>query len=60
MDASCLLSTIILLCHGSQFYWSHISSVMVSVLASKLVDHGFKPLLGRAKDYNIWYLLIPC
>ena len=30
-----------------------ISGVMVSVLASNAVDHGFEPRSGQTKDYNI-------
>jgi hypothetical protein len=30
-----------------------ISGVMVSVLASSAVDRGFKPWLGKTKDYQI-------
>ena len=29
-----------------------IGSVMVSVLASNVVDHGFKPRAGQTKDYE--------
>ena len=32
---------------------NHISNVMVSVLASSAVDHGFEPESGQIKDYNI-------
>ena len=31
----------------------HIGGVMVSVLASSVVDRGFKPRLGHTKDYKI-------
>jgi hypothetical protein len=30
-----------------------IGSVMVSVLVSSVVDHGFEPLSGQTKDYEI-------
>ena len=32
---------------------NHISCVMVSVLASSVVDHGFKPPSGQTKGYTI-------
>ena len=32
---------------------NHIDGVVVSVLASSAVDHGFKPRSGQAKDYKI-------
>ena len=31
----------------------HIGGVMVSVLASSAIDHGFKPWSGQTKDYKI-------
>ena len=34
-----------------QLYDNHISGVMVSSLASKLVDHRFEPRKGHTKDY---------
>jgi hypothetical protein len=30
---------------------NHFCGVIVSVLASGVVDHGFKPLQGHTKDY---------
>ena len=30
-----------------------IGGVMISVLASSAVDHGFEPRSGQTKDYNI-------
>ena len=34
------------------FYFSNrIGGVMVSVLALRAVDHGFKPQSGQTKDY---------
>ena len=33
--------------------FNRIGSVMVSVLASNLVDRGFEPWSGQAKDYKI-------
>ena len=30
---------------------NRISGVMISVLASSVVDHGFEPRLGQTKDY---------
>ena len=36
-----------------QRYCSRISGVMVSVLASSVVDRGFEPRSGQAKDYKI-------
>jgi hypothetical protein len=32
---------------------NRIGGVMVSVLASSAVDHGFKPRSGQTKDYKI-------
>ena len=32
---------------------NRIGGVMVSVLASIVVDHGFEPWSGQTKDYNI-------
>jgi hypothetical protein len=32
---------------------NRIGGVMVSLLASSTVDHGFKPLSGQTKDYKI-------
>ena len=32
---------------------NHIGGVMVSMLASRDVDHGFKPWLCQTKDYKI-------
>ena len=32
---------------------SPIGGVMVSVLASSVVDHGLEPLSGQTKDYKI-------
>jgi hypothetical protein len=32
---------------------NRIGGVMVSVLALSEVDHGFKPWLGRSKDFKI-------
>jgi hypothetical protein len=34
-------------------YLSHLSGVMVSMLASGTVDCVFKPRLGQTKDYKI-------
>ena len=31
---------------------NRIGSVMVSVFASNVVDHGFKPRAGQTKDYE--------
>ena len=31
----------------------HIGGIMVSVLASSAIDHGFKPWSGQTKDYKI-------
>ena len=33
--------------------FNRIGGVIVNVLASSAVDHGFKPRLGQAKDYKI-------
>ena len=35
----------------SQFFVNRIGGVMVSVLASRAVDHGFKPRSGQTKDW---------
>jgi hypothetical protein len=32
---------------------NRIGGVMVSVLASSAIDHGFNPRLGQTKDYEI-------
>jgi hypothetical protein len=32
---------------------NHIGGVMVSVLSSDALDHGFEPRLGQTKDYQI-------
>jgi hypothetical protein len=32
---------------------NRIAGVMISVLASIVVDHGFEPRLGQTKDYTI-------
>ena len=34
-------------------YLNRIGGVMVSVLASSVVDRGFEPRLGQTKDYQI-------
>ena len=34
-------------------YFNRIGGVMVSVLASSAVDHGFEPGSGQTKDYEI-------
>ena len=31
----------------------HIGGIMVSMLASSAVDHGFEPQLGQTKDFKI-------
>jgi hypothetical protein len=36
---------------------NRIGGVMVSVLASSVVDRGFEPWSGQTKDWN-WYLLL--
>jgi len=36
--------------HSSQFQYNHIDSVMLSVLVSCAVNHGFKPRSGKTKD----------
>ena len=33
--------------------FDRVNGVMVSVLASSAVDHGFEPCLGQTKDYEI-------
>jgi hypothetical protein len=37
--------------------WNRIGSVMVSLLASSVVDRGFEPRSGQAKDYQTGILL---
>ena len=39
--------------HRSGHNGHHIAGVMISVLASIVVDHGFEPRLGQTKDYKI-------
>ena len=42
--------------HFHEFYLikkKRIGGVMVSVLASSVVDRGFKPWSGQTKDYKI-------
>ena len=36
-----------------KIYSNRISGVMVSVLASSVVDRGFEPRSGQTKDYKI-------
>jgi hypothetical protein len=38
--------------------WNRIGSVMVSLLASSVVDRGFEPRSGQAKDYQTGILLL--
>jgi hypothetical protein len=38
---------------NTQMSMNHIGGVMVSVLASSVVDRGFEPQLGQIKDYKI-------
>ena len=40
-------------------YMSHISGVIVSVLASSVVDHGFEPQSGQTKDNKIGSCFFP-
>ena len=47
MEANILLSI------GFYIFMNRISGVMVSVLASRVVDRGFEPRLGQTKDYKI-------
>jgi hypothetical protein len=35
------------------FWHNRIGGVMVSVLASNVVDHGFEPRSGQTTDYEI-------
>ena len=37
----------------SSVIYNRIGGVMVSVLASSVVDHGFEPRSGQTKDYKI-------
>ena len=39
---------------------NRIDGVMVSMLTSSAIDHGFKPRTGQTKDYNIGVLLLHC
>ena len=39
---------------------NRIDGVMVSILTSSAIDHGFKPRTGQTKDYNIGVLLLHC
>ena len=39
--------------YNPHFIYNRIGGVMVSVLASSAVDHGFETLLGQTKDYKI-------
>ena len=47
MEANRLLSI------GFYIFMNRISGVMVSVLASRVVDRGFEPRSGQTKDYKI-------
>ena len=47
MEANIFLSI------GFYIFMNRISGVMVSVLASRVVDRGFEPRLGQTKDYKI-------
>ena len=47
------METNILLSIGFYIFMNRISGVMVSVLASRVVDRGFEPRLGQTKDYKI-------
>ena len=38
---------------------NHIGGVMVSVLASSMVDRGFKPQSSQTKDYKIGMCCFP-
>jgi hypothetical protein len=38
------------------FLLNHINSLIVNMLTSSVVDHGFELLSGQAKDWD-WYLL---
>ena len=38
---------------GVQCHFKHIGGIMVSVLASSVVDRGFEPWSGQTKDYKI-------
>jgi hypothetical protein len=37
----------------SNFLFNRIDGVMVNMLASSAVDHGFKPQSGQTKNYKI-------
>jgi hypothetical protein len=34
-----------------KYFFNRIDGVIVSVLASSVVDHGFEPQLGQTKDH---------
>ena len=37
-------------------YCDHTGGVMVSMLASSAVDHGFEPRTGQTKDYKLIFV----
>jgi hypothetical protein len=39
--------------YSFQWKYNHIGGVMVSILTSSAIDHGFKPCSGQTKDYKI-------
>jgi hypothetical protein len=43
------------ICHFNidSFAYNRIGGVMVSVLATRVVDHGFESKSGKTKDYKI-------
>jgi hypothetical protein len=43
----------------SSFYFYHICSVMVNVLAFSVVDYGFKSLSGQAKTIKLVFVASP-
>jgi hypothetical protein len=38
---------------------NHISDLIVNVLSSSVVDHGFEPRLGQTKDHKLILLILP-
>ncbi len=38
---------------------NYISGLIVNVLSSSVVDHGFEPRLGQTKDHKLIWLILP-
>jgi hypothetical protein len=45
--------------HITNIRENRIGGIMVSVLASSAVDHGFEPRSGQTKDYKIGIVTSP-